>query len=208
VTHDEKHAAEHSVETDVWDDETAEQYIAKWGKDPSNRMTVEAVGLKLEDVVVDVGCGGGEAVRVAAECVVRGRAIGVDPSPGMIRIATEQTRDHVCADRIQFIEGPAEKLPLESGSANVVLAINSLHHWAQPGVGLEEIWRVLAPGGRFFISDEETEDGGWSHAEGDLSDPVKIRHLVESHGFESVCTSRRADADDVLLLMESTKPAR
>jgi hypothetical protein len=63
-------------------------------------------------------------------------------------------------------------------------------------------------GGRFSIGDEETENGGWSHAEGDLSDPVKIRHLVESHGFELVSTSRRTDADVVLLLIESSKPAR
>jgi hypothetical protein len=60
--------------------------------------------------------------------------------------------------------------------------------------------------GRFSIGDEETENGGWSHAEGDLSDPVKIRRLVESHGFESVRTSRHTDADAVLLLMEATKP--
>jgi ubiquinone/menaquinone biosynthesis C-methylase UbiE len=162
--------------------------------------------LRPEDVVVDVGCGGGEAVRVAAEHVVRGRAIGVDPTPAMIRIATEQTRDHACADRIHFVEGPAEKLPLESGGASVVLAINSLHHWAQPGVGLDEVWRVLAPGGRFLIGDEETETGGWSHAEGDMSDAIKIQRLVESHGFESVRTSRHIDADAVLLLMEATKP--
>jgi len=206
VTHDAKHATEHSEEVEVWDDETAEQYVAKWGKDPTNRMTVEVAGLRPEDVVVDVGCGSGEAVRVAAEHVVRGRAIGVDPSPAMIRIATEQTRDHACADRIRFVEGPAEKLPLESGSASVVLAINSLHHWAQPDAGLEEVWRVLAHGGRFLIGDEETETGGWSHAEGDLSDAVKIQQLVESHGFESARTSRHTDADAVLLLMEVTKP--
>jgi ubiquinone/menaquinone biosynthesis C-methylase UbiE len=207
MTHDSKHAAEHSEETEVWNDETAEQYVAKWGKDPTNRMTVEAAGLKPEDVVVDVGCGGGEAVRVAAEQVVRGRAIGVDPTPAMIRIATEQTRDHACVDRIRFVEGPAEKLPLESGGASVVLAINSLHHWAQPDAGLDEVWRVLAPGGRFFIGDEETETGGWSQAEGDMSDAIKIQRLVERHGFESVRTSRHTDADAVLLLMEATKPA-
>jgi ubiquinone/menaquinone biosynthesis C-methylase UbiE len=205
VTHDAKHATEHSQEVEVWDDETAEQYVAKWGKHPTNRMTVEVAGLRPEDVVVDVGCGSGEAVRVAAEYVVRGHAIGVDPSPAMIRIATEQTRDHACADRIRFVEGPAEKLPLESGGASVVLAINSLSHWAQPDAGLEEVWRALAPGGRFLIGDEETETG-WSHAEGDLSDAVKIQHLVESHGFESARTSRHTDADAVLLLMEVTKP--
>jgi ubiquinone/menaquinone biosynthesis C-methylase UbiE len=124
----------------------------------------------------------------------------------MIRIAKEQTRDHACADRIQFVEGPAEKLPLESGSASVVFAINSLHHWARPDAGLEEVWRILLPGGRFLIGDEETETGGWSHAEGDMSDAVKIQRLVESHGFESVRTSRHTNADAVLLLMESTKP--
>jgi ubiquinone/menaquinone biosynthesis C-methylase UbiE len=206
MTHDEKHTADHSEETAVWDDETAEQYVAKWGKDPTNRMTVEAANLRPEDVVVDVGCGGGEAVRVAAERVVRGHVIGIDPTPAMIRIATEQTRDHTCADRIRFVEGPAEKLPLESGSASVVLAINSLHHWAQPDAGLKEVWRALAPGGRFLIGDEETETGGWSHAEGDLADAAKIRNLVESQGFESVHASRHTDGDAVLLLMEATKP--
>jgi len=206
MIHDEKHAGEHSEETKVWNDETAAEYVAKWGRDPTNRMTVEAAGLKPEDVVVDVGCGGGEAVRVAAEHVVRGRVTGVDPTPAMIRIATEQTVGHACAERIRFVEGPAEKLPLESGSASVVMAINSLHHWEQPATGLEEVWRILAPGGRFLIGDEETETGGWSHAEGDLSDATEIRRLVESQGFESVRTSRHTDADAVLLLMEATKP--
>jgi len=207
MTHEPKQTSEDSEETAVWNDETAAEYVAKWGKDPTNRMTVEAAGLQPEDVVVDVGCGGGEAVRVAAEHVVRGRAIGVDPTPAMIRIAREQSRDHPCADRIRFVEGPAEALPLESGEASVVLAINSLHHWEQPEAGLEEVWRVLAPGGRLLIGDEETEDGRWSHAEGRLSDEVEIRRLVEDRGFESVRTSRHTDADAVLLLMEATKPA-
>jgi len=204
VTHD---AKESSVETEEWTDETAAAYIAKWGKDPTNRMTVEAAGLTPGDTVVDVGCGGGEAVRVAAERVVRGSAIGVDPTPAMIRIAREQTLDHACADRIRFLEGPAEKLPLESGSASVVLAINSLHHWEDPDTGLPEVLRVLVPGGRFFIGDEETETGAWSHVEGDLSDAGYIQRLVESHGFEFVRTSRHTDAEVVLLLMKATKPA-
>jgi len=207
MTHDSKHTAEHCEEPEIWNDETAEEYVAKWGKDPTNRMTVEAASLRPEDVVVDVGCGGGEAVRVAAERVVRGRVIGVDPSPAMIRIATEQTRDHACAGRIRFVEGSAEKLPPESDGASVVLAINSLHHWVQPDVGLDEVWRVLAPGGRLLIGDEETETGRWGHAEGDISDAIEIQRLVESHGFESVRTSRHTDADAVLLLMEATKPA-
>jgi ubiquinone/menaquinone biosynthesis C-methylase UbiE len=206
MTHDAKRAAEHSEETEEWTDETAAQYVEKYGKDPTNRMTVEAAGLVPDDVVVDVGCGGGEAVRVAAERVVRGAVIGVDPTPAMIRIATQQTREHPGAPRIRFLEGPAEKLPLESGSASVVFAINSLHHWEDPDLGLREVMRVLAPGGCFFIGDEEAESGAWSHAEGELSDPVYLRLLVERHGFEVVRTSRHVDPETVLLLLEARKP--
>jgi len=205
--HDAEHSSGSGEETEVWNDETAAQYVEKWGKDPTNRMTVEAARLQPGDVVVDVGCGGGEAVRVASEHAVRGRVIGVDPTPAMVRIAREHTRGHACADRICFLEGPAEKLPLESGVASVVLAINSLHHWDEPDAGLDEVWRVLAPGGRFFIGDEETEDGRWSHAAGPLSDADEIRRLVERHGFEGVRTSRHSEADAVLLLMEASKPA-
>jgi SAM-dependent methyltransferase len=88
----------------------------------------------------------------------------------------------------------------------VVLAINTLHHWEDPDVGMREVMRVLAPGGRFFIGDEETEGGAWSHAEGELSDPVYIRQLVERHGFEVLETSRHVDPETVLLLMEARKP--
>ena len=206
MAHDEERAAEDSEETEEWTDETAAEYVRKYGKDPTNRMTVEAAGLAPDDVVVDVGCGGGYAVRLAAERVVRGSAIGVDPTPAMIRIATEETRGHPAAERIRFLEGPAEKLPLESGAARVVLAINTLHHWEDPDLALREVMHVLAPGGRFFIGDEEAEGGAWSHAEGELSDPVYIRKLVERHGLEVLETSRHVDPETVLLLMEARKP--
>ena len=48
MTHDPTDA---SVETEEWNDETAAAYFAKWGKDPTNRMTVEAADLAPDDVV-------------------------------------------------------------------------------------------------------------------------------------------------------------
>ena len=206
MAHEVRDPTGHSQETEEWTEETVAEYIEKYGKDPTNRMTVEAAELSPTDVVVDVGCGSGEAIREAAERVVRGSAIGVDPTPAMIRVAREQTRDHPAAARIRFLEGPAEKLPLEPGDATVVLAINSVHHWESPEIGLREVLRVLAPGGRFFIGDEESETGGWSHAEGQLSDAGYLRRLVAGSGFEVVRTSRYVEAETVLLLMEARKP--
>jgi ubiquinone/menaquinone biosynthesis C-methylase UbiE len=197
--------AEHDLHGD-WDDESAARYVEQYGEHPTVHMTVEAAGVRPHDVVVDVGCGGGEAARLAAGYATQGAVIGVDKAPAMIRIASEQTRTHSGAARIRFLDGAAEQLPLESDSASVVLAINSLHHWPQPETALREVLRVLAPGGRFWIGDEETEAGAWGHGECQLSDAQTLRHFVEAAGFCEVETCRRPSAETVLLLLSARKP--
>ncbi|HEY5657346.1 MAG TPA: methyltransferase domain-containing protein, partial [Myxococcota bacterium] len=87
MAQDAKGVAGNSEETLEWNDETVAEYVEKYADDPTNRMAVEAVGLAPDDVVVDVGCGSGAAVRAAAERVVRGRAIGIDPTPAMLLVA-------------------------------------------------------------------------------------------------------------------------
>jgi hypothetical protein len=44
MTHDARGTAEHSEESEEWNHETAAQYVEKYGKDPTNHMTVEAAG--------------------------------------------------------------------------------------------------------------------------------------------------------------------
>jgi len=198
------HEPEHDLHA-PWDDETAAWYVERYGDHPTVRMTVEAAGLRPDDVIVDIGCGGGEAARLAAGHATRGAVIGVDPAPAMIRIASEHTHAHPAAARIRFVEGAAERLPLGADSVSVALAINSLHHWPEPEAALGEVLRVLAPGGRFFVGDEETEDGAWGHGDCALSDAQTLRRLVEAAGFREVRTQRRPGADTVLLLLSACK---
>jgi ubiquinone/menaquinone biosynthesis C-methylase UbiE len=47
----------------------------------------------------------------------------------------------------------AESLPLPDQFADIVLSSLSLHHWADPQKGLQEIARVLRPGGLFCLAD-------------------------------------------------------
>lgn len=138
--------------TGAWDDETAEWYVEHYGDQATNRMAVERAQLQPGDVVVDIGCGSGEAVREAAARRQGDRVTGVDPTPAMIRIARELSASHVARDRIQFLKGSAEDLPLPDASATVVMAINSLHHWQEPATGLAEDVRAPVPGGRLSIA--------------------------------------------------------
>jgi SAM-dependent methyltransferase len=51
-----------------------------------------------------------------------------------------------------YLSLPAERLPLLDGCADVVLCRNALDHMPDPGVALDEMWRILHDAGRLFMS--------------------------------------------------------
>src|SRR5262249_28039025 len=111
------------------------------------------------DTVVDVGCGPGTAVRRAARHGTS--VVGVDPAPGMLRVARMLTRP---SDRVRFAPGTAEALPLPDASASVLGSIASVHHWADLDAGLGEARRVLRPGGRLVAIERRARPGARGHA--------------------------------------------
>ena len=170
-------------------------------------MTVELAQLEPDDIVVDIGCGSGEAVREAAARLTSGRAIGVDPTPAMIRFANKLSESHDGGERIEFIESPAERLPIADNSVTVALAINSLHHWDDPTVGLAEAMRILKPGGRLLVTAEEPEDGKFGHGEGPLAEPGSVTGAIADAGFTDVVLSRHAEGDVRMLAVAARKSA-
>lgn len=129
----------------AWDDKTAEGYALNYGDDPSIFAVLDAVKIGAEARVLDIGCGTGSALR-ALENGQRSLS-GVDPTARMIEIAKE-------AGGAAFHVAGAEHLPFEAAAFDVVLAINSIHHWDAPMAGLQEVARVLAPGGMLVIGGE------------------------------------------------------
>ena len=112
----------------------------------TTKVTVANAGLQPGDVVLDIGCGPGAAVRLAAPLV--SRITGVDASQPMIDIATKRS---VNVPNAKFEASPAEQLPFEDGTFSVVWTIQSWHHWNDQPAAFAEVLRVLTPGGRFLI---------------------------------------------------------
>jgi SAM-dependent methyltransferase len=78
---------------------------------------------------------------------------GSDISPDMRALAQWNAQAYGMTARSGYRLGNCNHLPFDDNSFDAVFTNGSLHEWAEPQAALDEIWRVLKPGGRYFISD-------------------------------------------------------
>ena len=97
-------------------------------------------------LIVDVGCGDGAATALAAQASPEHRMLGLDWSADALR--------HARARGLTLIRAEAEPagLPIASGRADVVVMSELIEHLIDPDSVLEEVRRVLKPGGTLLLS--------------------------------------------------------
>ena len=134
----------------AWLDGVPEESIASFAG-TGNPFSLGPLG--PGDRVVDVGCGAGIDSLIAARMVgSAGEVIGVDMTPGMLARARGSAARGGCSN-VRFHEGLAESLPVEDGWADVVISNGVLNLFPDKFAGLQEMARVLKPGGRLQIGD-------------------------------------------------------
>ena len=103
--------------------------------------------------VVDVGCGAGIDSLIAATMVgPEGAVIGVDMTPAMLNKARSNA-ERAGFTNARFHHGFAESLPVEDGWADVVISNGVMNLFPDKLAGLQEMARVLKPGGHLQIGD-------------------------------------------------------
>ncbi|SFF75455.1 Methyltransferase domain-containing protein [Halopelagius inordinatus] len=112
------------------------------------------------DVVLDLGCGSGYAGRALRETKGAGRVYGLDGSPEMAQNARSYTDDG--AD-VGFLVGDFDELPFADDSIDHVWSMEAFYYASDPDHTLEEIRRVLRPGGTFFCAVNYYEENVHSH---------------------------------------------
>ena len=110
-------------------------------------------GLKTGDTVVDLGSGAGNDCFVArAEVGPEGRVIGVDMSEDMIKKA-RLNATRLGFTNVEFKLGEIESLPLDDHTTDVVISNCVLNLVPDKQKTMNEIFRVIKPGGHFSVSD-------------------------------------------------------
>ncbi|MBN1888974.1 MAG: class I SAM-dependent methyltransferase [Thermoflexales bacterium] len=85
----------------------------------------------------------------------------VEASPDMIRVAEANASREGVAERTSYVQGVVEDMAeVPSGSYDLVISRDSLHHWQDPLKAFREIARVLKPQGKLYIRDSR-RDQGW-----------------------------------------------
>jgi SAM-dependent methyltransferase len=103
--------------------------------------------------VVDIGCGAGLDSLIASTMVgPSGEVTGVDMTPAMLVRARANASSAGLAN-VHFRDGLAEALPVEDAWADVVISNGVLNLFPDKLAGLQEMARVLGPGGRLQIGD-------------------------------------------------------
>lgn len=109
--------------------------------------------LSREWTVIDLGCGTGNAAELLAP-VVR-RVIAVDRSAPMLSAAKKRLGGF---GNVEFVQGEVGSLPLADASADCAVCVLVLHHVDDVKAALNDVRRVLKPGGKLLIVDMIAHD--------------------------------------------------
>lgn len=144
-----------------------------------NAAVVGRLAPRRGETVMDIGAGAGAGTMLAAKtgCSV----VAVEPTPYMRRVLQVRRLFQKARKRIRIVDGTAEATGVEPASVNAAWAVNTMHHWSDIAGGVGELARVLAPGGRVLLVDENFDDP--THPEFEKFGSKKEEH---DHHFATV----------------------
>lgn len=177
--------------------------------------------LKPGEVVVDIGCGAGADLCIAARLVgASGRAIGLDLTPAMVAKARDNAR---CAgvNNVTVHEADITALPLPDACADVVISNGAINLAADKARAFQEIYRILRPGGRLQFADmvrrsapeaEAADGGSWADCVAGTVAPERYLALLQMAGFRDAAlvawTGYRTAANTEGATFRAIKPER
>ena len=131
--------------------------LNRWNR-KMNRSTFEAMALRGDEHVLELGFGGGDLLRLMAEKLPSGRMSGVDWSPVAVRYCRNYLDQLIADGKLELHCEDVAKLPLADNSVDYICAVNTVYFWDDPKTVFAECARVLVNGGHLLLCNADLSD--------------------------------------------------
>ena len=112
--------------------------VRQWG--------LSHISIKPDSCVLDIGCGGGKAVKEIASSVLKGKVYGIDYSEDMVQLSKKVNDNLIKQSIVEIMYGTVSFLPFPDNMFDFVTAFETYYFWPDLINDLIEVKRVLKPG--------------------------------------------------------------
>ena len=176
----------------------------------ANQVALEALGVRREDRVIEIGFGHGRTIGRAAAIATRGLVAGVDTSRLMLRVARRHNAEPIREGNVDLRLSDGVHLPFDDGAFHKVFSVLTLHFWPDPRATLKDIHRVMKRGGRLVLGFHSAADGvtpaRYPPSVYRFHTREQVEEWLEGAGFTGVRVERREDAGNAPSWAVARKP--
>lgn len=167
--------------------------LTTWGLDK--------IDVKEDDVILDIGCGGGRTVNRLASLANRGKIFGIDYSIDCVNWASEYNKDLIDRGQVKISNASVEKLPFEDEKFDIVSAVETIYFWPDIVNNLIEIKRILKPSGKIIVINEIYDDEKFKERNDEyvkignmeIHTPKEFEELFKKAGYKNISIAVKED---------------
>jgi arsenite methyltransferase len=154
-----------------------------------NDRAYEALGLRPDDRVLEVGFGGGYLLERMNAAVTDGFISGADHSRAMVSTCEKRFRPLIDKEKMVLRLASSDALPFQDATFNKICSVNSIFFWKDAPQVFDEFSRVLEEGGKLvlvFTRRESLEKKGWARRGLNLYEPDDLHRMMAAAGFHGI----------------------
>ena len=150
------------------------------------------------DNILDIGCGGGNAVSMLEKLAPGGKVYGIDYSALSVEKAAAKNKKAVAQGRVKILNASVSSLPFQDKSIGLATAVETIYFWPDLKNDFKEVYRVLKDGGRFCVVCEMVKNSDGTGAHTQVADFLKLHYLSQEEierlfiaaGFKNITIRR------------------
>ena len=145
------------------------------------------ISIKERSTILDVGCGGGKAIKLLYSLSKKGKVFGIDYSKEMVQLSQEVNNNLIKKSKVEILHGSVSSLPFANNMFDFVTAFETYYFWPDLTNNLKEIKRVLKPDGTLIMVNETYRHEKFAERNSCLSKLLDMRYdsPEEFNGFLS-----------------------